>query len=316
LCLLFAGTTASADAFLSRDQNPLLLIHGLPFVASARITPRDSLEWSLSYNITNTLNSESNATESLLLDYESHELDYSLSIGLAQDWAFRLDIPLIHYGGGFLDNAIDGWHEAFGLPQANRPNVADNGFHIRYLDNSNTVVDIVDSSSGIGDIQLGLGRQLHASADHASSVWLTADLPTGNQRELTGSEHTDFILQLASAHKLHSDWQLDASLALVVPGDSQLNGVEVADTVWFAHTGLEWNAHRAFALRVQLNGHTDIYPDSSLKLLGSSYLVVFGGRIHLDDCADFDIAISEDLKVGASPDASFIFSYRQRTGCN
>ena len=316
LCLLFASPIASADAFISRDQNPLVQIHGLPYIASARITPADSFNWSLTYNITNTLNSESDSTESLLLDYESHELNFSFSMGLENDWAFRLDIPLIHYGGGFLDNAIDGWHQAFSLPQANRPNVADNQFQLRYLDNSNTVVDIIDPNSGIADVQIGLGKQLHASADHATSLWLTADLPTGNQAELSGSEHTDFIVQLASQHRLHQRWQLDASLALVRPGDSQLNGVKIADTAWFAHTGIEWQAHPKFDLRVQLNGHTDIYPDSTLKLLGSSYLIVFGGRIHLDACADFDIAISEDLKVGASPDASFIFSYRQRTACD
>ena len=306
---------SAADSFIYREQNPLLQIHGLPYVTSALITPADQFEWALTYNITNTLNAQNHATESLLLDYESHVLNYSTSIGLGHGWAFRVDLPLIHYGGGFLDNAIDGWHETFGLPQANRPNVAANDFKIRYLDNSNTVIDLTRPSNGIADIQIGLGRQLHASADHAVSLWLSADLPTGTHDELTGSAHTDFSVQLSSTHKLHQDWTFDASLALVLPGDAELNGVRIAESVWFAHSGIEWHPHPAFDLRVQFNGHTDLYPDSGLKLLGSSYLVVFGGRIHLDDCADFDIAISEDLKVGASPDASFIFSYRQRTGC-
>lgn len=315
-CLLLAtGATLTAEPFASRDQNPLNLIHGLPYPASALTNDDGQLDWMLTYNATNTLNSQSNASESIFFDYESHELNFSLNYGISPGWSASINVPFIYYGGGFLDNAIDSWHRTFGLPQASRPNVADNNFHLRYLDNSSPIVDIDNSSSGLADSQFGISKQLLSAPVNKASLSLIIDLPTGDHQQLTGSLKTDYILQVASQHRLDNAWSLDTNLALIMPGDSNLNGIRVANIVWYAQTGIEWRAHPAFDLRIQLNGHSAFYPDSELKLLGSNYLGVFGMRLHLDACTDFDFAFNEDLKVGASPDISFIFSYRQRVRC-
>jgi hypothetical protein len=315
LCLLGFGSSLSAEPFLTRDQNPLTMIQGLPLPASARLPEAGHLSWSATYNITNTLNIANTATESILLDYESHEFLTSLSYGLSGGWAIRLDVPLIGYGAGFLDNKIDRWHQLLKLPQGNRPNFPDNQFQLSYQYKTDTVVSIDKPNSSLADIQLGAGKQLINSAEQSFSLWITADLPTGDQQNLTGSKKTDLIIQLASQHRLNPSWQVDANLALILPGDSSLNTVAVANHIWSAQTGIEWRAFHSVALRVQLNGHSAVYPESGLKLLGSNYQLVFGGRTYLSSCSSIDIAASEDLKVGASPDVSFGFSYRHLTDC-
>jgi hypothetical protein len=306
---------ASGEAFISRDQNPLAMIHGLPFPVSAVLPEAGNLDWSASYNITNTLNVENSATESIFLDYESHEFIASMRYGLVNTWALRLDIPLIYYGPGYLDNAVDSWHRAFGLPRGIRPSYPDNSFGLNYQNNTAMVVDIDKANSSLADIQLGIGKQLFSTADHAASLWLTADLPTGDLQSLTGSNNTDFIMQLAYQRRLASSWLVDASLALTLPGDARLNSAVIASHFWSAAGGVEWRAHRLFAVRVQLNGHSDIYPDSALKILGSNYQLVFGGRAQLDACTALDIAVNEDIKTSASPDFSLAFSYRRLSTC-
>ncbi len=292
------------------------MIQGLPLPASARLPKSGTLRWSATYNITNTLNIAKTSNESVLLDYESHEFISSLSYGLSQDWTVRLDVPVIYYGAGFLDGKIDHWHKALGLPQGYRPYFPDNQFQLSYDYKGNAVVSIDQANSSLGDIQLGFGKQLVNSAEQAFSLWITADLPTGNQQNLTGSKKTDWIIQAASEHQLDPNWRVDANLAFILPGDSSLNTVPVASHIWSAQTGIEWRAFHPVDLRVQLNGHSAVYPDSGLKLLGSNYQLVFGGRTHLSACSSFDIAASEDIKVDASPDVSFGFSYRHLTDCH
>ena len=316
LCLLGFGFNLSAEPFITRDQNPLAMIQGLPLPASARLPESGNLNWSGTYNITNTLNIANTATESILLDYESHEFISSLSYGLTSDWAVRLDVPVIYYGAGFLDSRIDHWHKTLGLPQGYRPTFPDNQFQLNYRYKGTTIVSIDQASSSLGDIQLGIGKQFVSSAEHAFSLWITADLPTGDQQNLTGSKKTDWIIQAAGEHLLNPNWQIDANLAFILPGDSSLNGAPVASHIWSAQTGIEWRAFHPVSLRVQLNGHSAVYPDSGLELLGSNYQLVFGGRAHLSQCSSFDVSASEDVKVGASPDVSFGFSYRHLTACH
>ncbi|MCW8830912.1 MAG: DUF3187 family protein, partial [Gammaproteobacteria bacterium] len=92
-------------------------------------------------------------------------------------------------------------------------------------------------------------------------------------------------------------------------------GLAVEDQVMFAHAGIHWQAHETFDLRIQFDGHSRFYSDSRLKLLGSAYNIVFGGRIHVGDCSEFDLAVSEDIQVGATPDVSFLFSWQSRFDC-
>ncbi len=314
-CLLFSAT-GGAKSFSLRDQNPFVLIHGLPFPASAHLPQRGELDWSAGVNITNTVNNETALNEVLLLDYESYELVLSSSYGLNEHWALRLDVPLIYYGGGQLDGVIDRWHDIFGLPQANRPFVEDNQYQLHYARGATLITDLQQADNGLGDIQLGLGHQLLDGAVHAASVWLTLDLPSGEADALRGNGASDVSVQLATAHRLDDSWQLDTSLALLFAGDSALNTVTIADKVWYAHSALSWLVHPIIDVRVQLQGHSDIYANSNLKLLGSSYQLVFGGSVHLDSCARVDIAVSEDLKAGASPDVSFSINYRRQTRCD
>ena len=314
MCLLYLST-ASAEPFLTQDQNPFSLIHGQPQPISALLPEAGKTRWSLGLDITNTLNFETTPQESLTLDFESYHLRLSFLHSLNDSWALLLDIPYVDRGGGFLDGPIDSWHSAFGLPQANRPNVPDGKFQIKYINNGVTEYDLGTSVEGLGDLQIGLGHQLQRDATTAVGLWLVADLPTGDINRLTGNDALDISLLLTGSYRFNKKWSTDANLGVLFPGENQIGAtMTVEDNVVFGYAGLQWEPHPVFDLRIQFGGHTQYYTNSKLLLLGESYNIVFGGTVHVSACSDFDIAVSEDIKVGATPDVSFLFTWKSKVG--
>jgi hypothetical protein len=313
LCLPVLST-AIASPFLTQDQNPFTLIHGQPQPASATLPTEGTLDWSLGLDITNTLNGEAANQEGLFMDYESYHLRLGLAYGFKKNWALGFDIPYLYYGGGFLDNTVESWHDTFGLPQGGRPNVDSDQFRIAYSRNGAPVIDLDSSSGGLGDIQLSLGRQLFKNAQTAFSVWSSIDLPTGDANELRGNDASDLSLWLAASYRFHPEWLTDTNLGVLHPGENQLGTLQVEDNILFGHAGIQWSPHPVFDFRIQFTGHTQFYDNSQLRILGKSYNIVFGGTIHATRCSDFDIAVGEDIKQSASPDVNFLFTWKSKTG--
>lgn len=313
--VISSATVSAAQPFLTQDQNPFSLIHGQPQAVAAQLPEANTSQWSLTLDVTNTLNSETNGNETILLDFESYNLRFAWLYGITEDWALKIDIPLIHYGGGFLDNTIDSWHEFFNLPRADRPNVTDNQFQISYIKNGQALINLDTANSGLGDIQMALARNIIKKQDSTLSFWVSTDLPTGDQTTLTSNDSIDLSLWLAGDYRFNSEWSIDTNVGVLFPGENQISGLAIEDQVYFAYLGFQWKADKTYDLRMQINAHSQFYSDSQLLLLGSAYNMVLGGLIHINKCSDIDLAFSEDIQVGATPDVSFLLSWKSRLGC-
>jgi hypothetical protein len=295
--------------FLTRDQNPFSMVYGQPLPTGTRLPGLGRATYAVALDITNTLNLNESADETLLLDFESYALTTSFSYSPAENWALKINIPLIYRGSGFLDHTIDNWHTRFGLPRASRAEIADDQLGIVHTSNGLTDVDIGASTSGIGDTQLSLGHQLVASDDSAVSVWAAVDLPTGDKDMLTGNGAVDYSVWIATENRLNAKWFVDANAGVVLPGNSVIASAQTHDAVAFGHAGLRWTIHPVVDLKFQLAAHSAYYKDTSMKMLGRSYILVFGGTVRLGRCSALDIGVSEDIKVGAAPDVSFLASW-------
>lgn len=311
-----SAVSALAGPFLTRDQNPFVLVYGQPLPTTARLPRAGSLDYALSLDIINTLNAESNASETLHVDFESYNLTLGGIYGLSDEWALKLDIPFIYRGGGVFDHAIDEWHKFFSLPRASRPVVADDQFRLFYANSGSASVTALNTSeSGIADIQLGLGHSLYQNEDHALSAWAAIDLPAGDAGKLTGNDDLDYSLWLAGSSRTGEFSKLDANLGVVLPGDSVLAGLETEDLVFFGHAGLHLGLNRMFALKLQLAGHSGYYSDTSLDFLGSAVIIIFGGSVNIGKCSAIDIGFSEDIQAGASPDIGLLISWKSQLAC-
>ena len=323
--LFFALVAADVSArntypFLTRDQNPFILVYGQPLPTPARLPEPEKSRYAVSLDITNTLNAEATDDERLLADFESYLLTLSATETLGKGWALKLDVTFLHRGGGVFDHAIDEWHKLFGLPRANRPEIDDNLFNLFYAradaSGSFTTGAFVNSSTtGIADSQLSLGYRLFEDSQHALSAWAGIDVPLGDRDTLTGNDDLDYSLWLAGSTRPGRSVVLDTNVGMVFPGESVLAGLETEKVVGFGHVAAHYLPTPALALKLQLAGHTGYYRDTSMEFLGNALIIVFGGSLNLGRCSALDIGFSEDIDVGASPDASLLISWRSRFSC-
>ena len=336
LCLLYiilAVRTAAADdhfnysyfdysPFDTRDQNLFNLIHGQALPTNARLInntdgPSTGI-FSSSLVITNTLNTEeinsSTHTEDIYLDYEAYRFNFSYQFALEKDWNLKLDIPLIHQSGGVFDSAIDKWHQFWGLPRANRPLVEHDQYDIRYNFQSQTSFSLNEASTALGDIQIAAARSLIENKSTTMSLWAALKLPTGNEDKFSGNGATDLSAWLALNQQLNKYWLINLNTGLVLPGKDSYQNIPLSDHVIYGHIMLAWLLTEDINLKLQLQGHSSYYQQSQLDALGDTYFLTFGGAYNINRCQQLDFAISEDIKVGASPDASMIISWRSFIG--
>lgn len=326
LCILVRPILASAsdDAvnqsdfhpFETRDQNLLNMIHGQALPTDASLNKKSQSLWSSSLIITNTLNIASNSNEDIYLDYETYRFNLSYQYGLNENWNLKVDIPLIYQGGGIFDSAIESWHEFFGMPNGNRPYVAQDQYDIRYAWQSQTLVDLSQPSTSLGDIQLAIARSILEDSHTSMSLWASLKLPTGDEARLTSNGAADIAAWLALNQQLSQRWLLNLNAGAVFPGTDNYQGIPLSDQALYGHAMLGWLVSENINLKIQLQGHTSYYDQSQLTILGDTYFLTFGGTININRCNQLDIAFSEDIKVDASPDASLVISWRNTpSGC-
>ncbi len=302
--------------FETRDQNLFNLIHGQALPTNAHLNKKSQARWSGSLAITNAINIESTADESIYLDYEAYRFNFSYQYGLNEQWNLKLDVPLIYQSGGVFDSAIDEWHNFFGLPDGKRPFVERDQYDVRYAYQSQTLVNLNEASSALGDIQIAIARSLIENRKTTISLWGSVKLPTGNEDKLTSNGASDFSAWLAVNQRLSEDWVMNLNTGAVILGASDYKNIPLSDYALYGHIMLGWAATENINLKVQLQGHTSYYERSQLNVLGDAWLLSFGGSININQCNQLDLAFTEDIKVDASPDASLLISWRSYTsGC-
>lgn len=309
------SSASQADPFLSRDQNPFTMIYGQPMPTAAWLPEPAAPRYYVSLDIANTLNAEDTGNEELLIDFEGYHLTLGGMEALNKNWALRLDLSFIYRSGGVFDHAIDEWHKLFGLPRSNRPEIADDLFNIFYANAGSTSIFVNSSTTGIGDGLLGLGYSVYQDSESAISAWAAIDLPLGDRNKLTGNDDLDYSFWMAGSTAVGRSALFDTNLGVVLPGDSVLAGLETEDLVAFGHAAAHFFINPTIALKLQLAGHTGYYENTSLEFLGSALIIVFGGSINAGRCSAIDIGFSEDIDVGASPDASLLISWRSQFSC-
>jgi hypothetical protein len=302
------------EPFSIRDQNMLNLLHGQALPTNASLIDSSDHKWNTSLIITNTLNTDSNSNEYIYLDYESYRLNLSYQYGFGENWNVKFDIPLVHTTGGVFDSAIDDWHAFFGLNRGNRPYADDNQLQVYYRYHDEALVDLDDSSTTLGDVQLAVARLLKEDNHSSMSFWAGIKLPTGDEDYLSGSGATDVSAWFAMNQAISQDWFLNFNAGAVFLGQDDFNGVPLADYTFYGHAMLNWLLIEGFSLKLQLQGHSSYYDESQLTILGDTAFLTFGGTIKINQCQQIDIAMSEDIIVDASPDASLIISWHHIPG--
>jgi len=217
-------------------------------------------------------------------------------------WA--LEAPYVQHTGGTLDDLIDRWHRALGLPRGDRPDRPHNKLLYRVVDDSGQVLlDRTGTAAGPGDLALSAGLPLAGPL----SAGLRLEAPTGDADRLLGSGSWDAAGWLAAtgAAGATGAWPWHAA-----GGAMAMTGGDVLPSLqrrWatFARLAGGWRPLPGLVLRAQLDGHTPLYR-SPLVPLGSPALELrLGAAWHPGGGYRLAAGFSEDPAVGTAPDITF-----------
>lgn len=310
MLILFSATSAAQQAspFLTRNQSPFTLIYGLPLASSAQLLDNEQSRLISSFNLSNTLNSQTGFNDSLQIDIETWQLNLLYDYNFHKNWMLRLQLPFTAHSGGFMDGPIDAYHQALGLPEGLRPTTADDQIEVSYSQNNVQQFLLNTDQSSIGDVSLQLAWQSSHSDKGSTSYWLGLKLPSGDAEKLTGSGGTDVSAWISTNYRLKDTRWIFAQGGFLYMGDSDVLGNIHKNWAGFATLGIKFQPWDNIELKTQLDMHTAFY-DSEIEFLGDVLQLTFGGSYHFNPSHKLDFAVVEDIKDLASPDVNFNISW-------
>ncbi len=294
--------------FLTRNESPFALIFGLPLASSAQLLKAGQSRWINSVNISNTINEQSKNNENLFVDIETLNVNFLYDYGFKENWMLRVQLPYVSNSGGFLDSAIDDYHQALGLPEDVRPFFAQDQININVTKNNTTTFSLNSPQSSLGDVSFQVAWQAPQSTQNALSYWLSLKLPTGDASKLTGSGGTDVAAWAAGNYLLTGTRWLYGQFGLLFMSDGDVLKNTQKNWALFGNAGIKFQPWDALALKAQLDFHSAFY-DSDIEFLGDVIQLTFGGSYAINKKHKIDFAIAEDIKNGASPDVNFNISW-------
>ncbi len=298
--------------FSTSNQSPIIRVHGLPFIDRGSVLDPGRTRFGLLSDTANNFVKKSNNNESLLFDGETQRFTFIYNQGLDNGWEWGLRVPYLGHGAGKLDGLVDSWHDLFGFPDGGRDSYPQNRLTYRYTRNGITRVNVTDSTSGTGDIQINGAWQWQKSrsaTDANLALRAQATLPTGDSDSLLGSGGLDLAFWISGDRKeswLDFPGTLWGGAGILLLGDGEVLEGQQRKMAVFGTIGTGARVTPGISLKVQLDYHSPLYKNSRLTpVSGHALQIIMGGDIRLSDDAMLDIAIKEDPTVHASPDVVF-----------
>lgn len=299
--LLFgeAGSAQYVEPFRTRNLSPLVSLFGLP--------SWDAFQTSRSFGVTseiaNNYRLSQRGGEVLILDGETWRNNLFYSQALGEDWFVSAELPHYHQTGGVLDDLIDAWHSAFGMPDGGRNNRREDALLYQLAGPQGEFYTLDRRARGWGDLQLSVAYKLGAERGYV--VEATVKLATGEEALLAGSGSTDWAISLFRPSgrmwgNRNAGYFWGAGLMRL--GDADLIAFDSERYGYFAVLGGSLKVLPRFGIKGQLDAHTALY-DSPLEEIGqSSVQATIGGWWDMSRRAVLEFAINEDLHVSTAPD--------------
>lgn len=300
--------------FSLRNQNPFLQLYGLPPFQDGTLASGGELKYGVGLDVVNHADAREIETESIILDGESYFLGLSLRYGATRWLELGIDLPLVAHTDGFLDNAIEGWHDLWGLSNSRRGRPS-NQLRFFYDNPMISSYELISQSFGIGDVQLTAAVPLRKSGDPGATALAlrsSIKLPTGDEQTLRGSGAIDFSMGIyasRSAAFAGLDLNFSGFAGVLLPGEGELFPALQRSEVAFGGAGATWQMTDRLSIGSQIYAQ-DAYHYSDLREIGgSSVQLALGGMYRFPrQRVSFVFALVEDVISNGTPDFALHFS--------
>ncbi|HVJ30340.1 MAG TPA: DUF3187 family protein [Gammaproteobacteria bacterium] len=283
-----------------RNLNPLVSIFGLPAWDTVPIGTR----FGVTAEVANHYRFSLEGNERLMLDGETVRTNFAFTHGFATGWSLGVEVPYYNVSGGVLDDAIDAWHSAFGMPDGGRnARPEDELLYAFGLDPLSPSFVLTEPQTGVGDTQVKFARLI--GGEQGFVVQATVKLPTGDEDMLAGSGSSDWSVTLLRTRPLLARKRAAGyywGVGLVRAGDAEL--VEFDANTWVP-TGIiggSWQLLPEFGFKGQIDVHGAFY-DSQLEEIGETAIqATFSAWRRMGQRGQIELAVVEDLNVSTAPD--------------
>jgi len=282
----------------THDQNPLLIPYWIPHTLVP--TGKSDVQVSTAFFLSNTLHDEIKNNETLIIDAETYRFDINLQYE-ANQWLYHIQIPLISSNGGFMDEFIIKWHDAFSLPQGYRLNHNNDQLNLQYQINNESIIYAQQSYSGIGDISFAASHPFYSTKTVTWAVGFGLNIPTGNNNELLSNQGVDSALWVSYLSEKKPTF---LTFGIIKHANSGFLKTRLNSSIIFLQTGLEAPLSQNFNVMLQLDYHSELI-DSATDALGQSLQVQLGLNLTNTEPYHLKLFFSEDILVGSAPDITF-----------
>ncbi|MDO8528026.1 MAG: DUF3187 family protein [Deltaproteobacteria bacterium] len=299
-----------------RTQNPVYLQTITLLPARAEVLPKGVLELRVDSAYSNIFEKESTPAFGENLDMELWRLGWVATYGVLPNMEVGIEVPLLHFDGGFLDSFIQNYHDFFGFPNGGRDQVADDVYNYRVTRGGGLLYNAGSQKINLGDITLFSKHQLLHEGELVPGLsWRFGfKIPSGDSEGGLGSGNAGFGFGVAmekSYRRLHG--YLNTNYLVDGGNNAFLNLME---TPFFDYTlAGEYSFSEHTAAIVQLTGGTPRLKGTGLQTWdGIPMDFVIGVRG--DNCFGrfakpffWQVGFSEDILAdGPSVDFSVLFS--------
>lgn len=252
----------------------------------------------------NLFEQDSNAAADIDLDMELWRTAWVTSYGLVPDWEISLEIPTLHFEGGFLDPFIQDFHDFFGFPNGGRDTVANGRFRYAVSQSGQTLYQVNPRAYHVGDLTLSLKNQILTEAAVAPALaWIfVMKFPSGDTDLGLGSGNVGFGLG-AALEKSYRRWHGYLNLNFLYEGGNErIESLMRREAFDFSFAG-EYSFSQKVSALVQLVGGTPRLRGTGLQTWDGVPLDLVIGARGSEGKFFWQAAFSEDVRaVGPSVD--------------
>jgi hypothetical protein len=286
--------------FRVKNQFPLFLHLNTPVLEKA--AQEDSISLGLSYS--SVFMKKGSADWLVDLDLESAEFNFTYKKNFPGWVELGLEIPVLGFSPGVLDQPLENYHSAFGFPDYGRSRYPKNEFHYRLIRKGKLVVEGESGKVGPGDLRL-TGKKDFSFAEMLLALKADLELPTGDPNTGFGNGSLDWGLAVIGERNLGQAFKLTGTLGLVLPGDLKARETVTLQPYYYAGIAAEWALWKTFEVLGQCLVQTSPFPVTGISTVDQTgVLLTLGGRYAFGRNS-LELSFTEDLNTTGAPDFTF-----------
>ncbi|MBI5582465.1 MAG: DUF3187 family protein [Deltaproteobacteria bacterium] len=290
-----------------KNQFPLFLHLNVPIMEKA--AQEDSLAVNLQYS--SIFMKKESADWLVDLDLELAELDIAYKKNFPGRVEIGLELPMLGFSSGVLDQPLETYHDAFGFPDYGRSRFPKNEFHYRLFRNGKLLVAGESGRVGLGDLRLTAKKEF-PFGPCLLAVKGELELPTGDPNTGFGNGSLGGGLALIGEWKPGGPFNLTGILGLVAPGD--LKALETVDLQPYYYLGVsgEWAVWRNWEVLGQVLAQTSPYPETGISSVDRPGVILTLGGRYAFGLNSVEFSFTEDLNVTGAPDFIFQLGFKHK----